>query len=117
MEPPWKKTRRLSARLTFDRVMGVGPLKISDRDPQMDKIDYDETVELHGNADTNPQMEFSQTSDVVLLDTPRMVDAVRTIMKEWVPIRQAGARIRRFDGETYDIEDIERIYQRADFPS
>ncbi len=93
------------------------PLKISGRDTQMDKIDYDETVELHGNADTNPQIEFSQTSDVVLLDTPRMVDAVRTIMKEWVPVRQAGTMIRRFDGETYDIEDIEKIYQRADFPS
>jgi hypothetical protein len=117
MEPPWKRTRRLWARLGFDKEMGGGQLKISDRGTQMDKIDYDENVELHGNADTNPQIEFSQTSDVVLLDTPRMVDAVRTIMKEWVPVRQAGAMIRRFDGETYDIEDIEKIYQRADFPS
>jgi hypothetical protein len=66
----------------------------------MDKIDYNETVELHGNADTNPQMEFAQMYDVVLLDTPKMVDAVRTIMKEWVPVRQASAMIRRFDGET-----------------
>jgi hypothetical protein len=84
---------------------------------QMDKIDYNETVELHGNLDTNPQMEFAQMYDVVLLDTPRMVDAVKTIMKEWVPVRQASAMIRRFDGETFDIEDIENIYQRADFPS
>jgi hypothetical protein len=83
----------------------------------MDKIDYDETVELHGNADTNPQIEISQMYDVVLLDTPRMVDAVRTIMKEWVPVRQASAMIRRFDGETFDIEEIEKIYELADFPS
>jgi hypothetical protein len=36
---------------------------------------------------------------------------------EWVPVRQASAMIRRFDGETFDIEDIEKIYQLADFPS
>jgi hypothetical protein len=83
----------------------------------MDKIDYGETVELHGNADTNPQIEIAQMYDIVLLDTPRMADAVRTIMKEWVPVRQASAMIRRFDGETFDIEDIEKIYQLADFPS
>jgi hypothetical protein len=86
-------------------------------DNQMDKIDYDEIVELHGNADTNPQIETSQMYDIVLLDTPKMVDAVRTVMKEWVPVRQASAMIRRFDGETFDIEDIEKIYQLPDFPS
>jgi hypothetical protein len=46
-----------------------------------------------------------------------MVDAVRTIMREWVPVRQASAMIRPFDGETFDIEDIEKIYQLPDFPS
>jgi hypothetical protein len=97
--------------------MGGRRRTIPDRGNQMDKIDYGETVELHGNADTNPQIEISQMYDIVLLGTPRMVDAVRTIMREWVPVRQASAMIRRFDGETFDIEDIEKIYQLPDFPS
>ena len=81
----------------------------------MDKIHYDEIVELHGIADTNPQIEISQMYGIILLDTLKMADAVRTVMKEWVPVRQASAMIRRFDGETFDIEDIEKIYQLPEF--
>ena len=81
----------------------------------MDKIHYDEIVELHGISDTNPQIEIPQMYDIILLDTPRMADAVRTVMREWVSVRQASAMIRRFDGETFDIEDIEKIYQLPDF--
>jgi hypothetical protein len=63
------------------------------------------------------RVSFSSLKFSAKFSPPPLPLPIRNPAPHQPPIRQAGAMIRRFDGETYDIEDIEKIYQRADFPS
>ena len=85
----------------------------------MANIDYEEVVDLHGlpaemmpTPNTNPQFCWGGEPKTTTLHA-----AVREVVEEWPPMRQASATIHRNGGSPLQIEDIRALYQRADFPA
>lgn len=88
-----------------------------DLELHMENIDYEEDVDLHGLPAEMPlPTANAQFCTYGKQKTTVLHAAVREVVEEWPPMRQASAMICR-NGGSLQIKDIRVLYQRADFPA